>query len=306
LLLVARAAQGFAAAGARVLVTSIVRDLFSGRAMAQVMSFAHVIFMAAPILAPLMGQGLIAIGPWRWIFGALCIIGAGVWFWTAMRMPETLSPDDRKSISWLQLRTSWGKVLADPQSRGYTVANAMLTGSTMSFLTSVQQIFADVFKKPELLPVGFGAMVVGMAIAQFANANLVMKLGMRRIGHAAIFFYTLMALIHLAVAWSGADTLWVFIGIQTLMMTGFCFAAGNFGALAMEHMGDVAGAASSLQGSFVSLIGMVVGAVVGQAFNGSTLPLTLGFVFCGTVAILAIFVTEDGRFFVPKNEPEKG
>jgi MFS transporter, DHA1 family, multidrug resistance protein len=131
-------------------------------------------------------------------------------------------------------------------------------------------------------------------------------LGMRRIGHAAIFFYTLMALIHLAVAWSGADTLWMFIGIQTLMMTGFCFAAGNFGALAMEHMGDVAGAASSLQGSFVSLVGMVVGAVVGQAFNGSTIPLTLGFVFCGTVAILAIFVTEDGRFFVPKNEPEKG
>jgi MFS transporter, DHA1 family, multidrug resistance protein len=301
LLLAARAAQGMAAAGARVLVTSIVRDRFEGRAMAQVMSLASVIFMAAPILAPLMGQAVLAVAPWRWIFAVLAIIGALVWLWVLTRLPETMDPANRHEINVQQLTASARRVLGDRQSVGYTMANTLVTVGLMGFLVSVQQIFADTFKAPELLPMGFGVMASGMAVASLANAAIVKRLGMRLIGHSAIIFFTLVAGIHALVAISGYETLYTFIGLQTLMMLGFSFAVGNFGAMAMENMGDVAGMASSLQGSFSTLVGASLGSLIGLSFDGTTGPLYVGMFVSGGLAVLAIFVTENGKLFVARH-----
>jgi MFS transporter, DHA1 family, multidrug resistance protein len=301
LLLAARAAQGMAAAGARVLVTSIVRDRFEGRAMAQVMSLASVIFMAAPILAPLMGQAVLAVAPWRWIFAVLAIIGALVWLWVLARLPETMDPANRHEINPEQLMASAKRVLGDRQSVGYTMANTLVTVGLMGFLVSVQQVFADTFKAPELLPLGFGIMASGMAVASLANAAIVKRLGMRLIGHSAIIFFTLIAGVHALVAISGHETLFTFIGLQTLMMLGFSFAVGNFGAMAMENMGDVAGMASSLQGSFSTLVGASLGSLIGLSFDGTTGPLYIGMFVSGALAVLAIFVTENGKFFVARH-----
>ena len=98
-LLVARFVQGIGCAGARVIVTSIVRDRYAGREMAQVMSLASMVFMAAPILAPTMGQIVLAFATWRWIFAVLAMIGVAVWIWVMVRMPETLAPENRTAIS---------------------------------------------------------------------------------------------------------------------------------------------------------------------------------------------------------------
>jgi MFS transporter, DHA1 family, multidrug resistance protein len=303
LLLVARAAQGMAAAGARVLVTSVVRDKFEGRAMAQVMSLAHVIFMAAPILAPLMGQAVLAVAPWRWIFAALALIGAAVWVWVLFRLPETLDPANRRAINPTELLASASRVIGDRQSVGYTIANTLITVGLMGFLVTVQQVFDDMFGVPELLPIGFGIMATGMAAASLANAAIVKRLGMRLIGHTAIIFFTAVAGIHALVAILGYETLWTFVGLQTLMMLGFSFSVGNFGAMAMENMGDVAGTASSLQGSFSTLVGATLGALIGQSFDGTTVPLYVGFFFCGLLSIVAIFVTEGGSLFVARHAP---
>ena len=301
LLLLARAAQGMAAAGARVLVTSVVRDRFEGRAMAQVMSLASVIFMAAPILAPLMGQAVLAVAPWRWIFAVLAIIGILAWGWVLFRLPETLPGERRRSINPRELMISASRVVGDRQSLGYTITNTMITVGLMGFLVSVQQVFEVTFRVPELLPLGFGIMASGMAMASLANAALVNRLGMRLIGHSAIIFYTVFAGIHALVALAGHETLWTFIGLQTMMMLGFSFAVGNFGAMAMENMADVAGTASSLQGSFSTLIGASLGAVIGQSFDGTTVPLYTGIFVSGALSIVVILVTENGRLFVARH-----
>ena len=52
ILLALRFTQGLGAAGTRVIATSMVRDLYSGRAMAEVMSLTFMVFMAIPIIAP--------------------------------------------------------------------------------------------------------------------------------------------------------------------------------------------------------------------------------------------------------------
>ncbi len=304
LLLLARAAQGVMAAGAQVIVRSVVRDRFSGRAMAQVMSLASTIFMAAPILAPSMGTLVLAFGPWRWIFGTLALIGFSVWLWVLARMPETLAPVDRSRIDTETILASAKQVITDRMSLGYSIASAMISCALFGFLLSVQQIFEHVLHDPTFLPAGFAIMAAGMAAASLLNAAIVKRFGMRLIGHIALIYFTVMAAIHLGVALSGHETLTSFIGLQMLMMMGFALCAGNFGAMAMENMGRVAGMASSLQGSLANLAGITIGTLIGQSFNGTTVPLYTGYFLCGLVALVAVFVTEGGRFFVARNAPQ--
>ena len=300
-LLIARAVQGVFAAGARVIVTSTVRDRFEGRDMAQVMSLASMIFMAAPILAPSMGQAILHLGDWRWIFGALALIGLAIWLWVLARLPETLAEADRTPIERRAVLAAARHVLTDRMSVGYSIASAMLSCALFGFLMSVQQIFEITFKRPDLLPIGFAVMATGMAFASLTNAAIVQRFGMRRIGHGALFLFTGIAGVHLAVSLSGLETLPIFIALQMVMMMGFAFVAGNFGAMAMENMGHVAGMASSLQGSLANLLGTICGTLIGQAFNGTTAPLYTGFTIAGLVALGAVYVTEGGRFFVARH-----
>ncbi len=303
LLLVARFTQGIACAGARVVVTSIVRDRYEGRAMAQIMSLASMIFMAAPILAPLMGQIVLTFGPWRWIFGVLAIIAVLIWGWVLFRLPETLMPQNRTPISIANIRASARTVIFDRLSLGYSLAMAAISCGLFSFLLSVQQIFDHVFKRADFLPTGFAIMAAAMATASLLNATIVKRYGMRLIGHSALIFFTFMAGVHVVVAISGYETLVTFITLQAIMMMGFSLVAGNFSAMAMENMGGVAGVASSLQGSLANIVGAVVGTLLGQTFNGTTVPLYLGYFGCGAAALIIIFVTEHGRLFVARNAP---
>ncbi|WP_293884008.1 multidrug effflux MFS transporter [Sphingomonas sp.] len=297
LLLLARFAQGTAAAGARVLVVSVVRDQFEGRAMAQVMSLASVVFMAAPILAPTMGALIISIAPWRWIFIVLAVVGVILWTWVFLRLPETQDVQNRKAISRAQVFESFGTVLSDRQSIGYTIAMTFMTGAVFGFLNSVQQIFDQVFRHPQFLAGGFAVMASTMAVASLVNSRIVMRWGMRPIGHYALVGFTLVAGMHGLVALSGHETLVGFIVMQATMMGCFALVVGNFGALAMEHVGEVAGTASSVQGSFSTILGAAGGGLVGQFFNGSTVPLYLASTLFGAAALAAVYIAERGKLF---------
>ena len=297
-LLIARFFQGVTAATAQVVVRSVVRDRFEGRDMAQVMSLASSIFMMAPILAPAMGQLLLTFGPWRWIFGALALIGAAVWLWVVIRLPETLARENRIPITVNEIITSVKEVVSDRMSLGYTLANTAMTCGVFAFLMSVQRIFAETLGRADMLPTGFAIMAAGMAVASLGNAAIVRRFGMRKIGHTALFWFTAVAGIHLAVAFSGHESMTTFIALQLAMMLGFSFVVGNFGAMAMENMGRVAGMANSVQGAFSSVTGTVIGTLIGRAFDGTTVPLYAAFFGCGLVAIAIVYVTERGRFFV--------
>jgi MFS transporter, DHA1 family, multidrug resistance protein len=85
----------------------------------------------------------------------------------------------------------------------------------------------------------------------------------------------------------------------------FCFGLTmpNFGAMAMEPVGKIAGTASSLQG-FISIVGgALAGSYIGQHFNGTTVPLLLGFSVLSALAIAVVLWTERGRLFQPHAQP---
>jgi DHA1 family bicyclomycin/chloramphenicol resistance-like MFS transporter len=303
LLIAARVGTGIGAAALRVLAVSIVRDRYSGRTMARVMSLSFLVFLGVPILAPALGQLILTVAPWRWVFGVLAVGGTAFAIWAAIRLPETLHPEDRMPIQAGRIASAFREALTNRRSIGYTLAITAISGALFGFINSSQQIFFDVFHAPGLFTVLFGAVAGGIAVASLLNARLVERLGSRLISHTALLGFILMSAIHAAVAVSGHETIWTFAVLQALTMFCFGFIAGNFGSMAMEPMGHIAGTASSAQGFISTTGGATLGFVIGQQFNGSTVPMTTGFVLLGLTALVSVLFAERGHLFRARNLP---
>ena len=300
-LILARIGQGLGSAATRVLAVSIVRDRYSGRQMARVMSLSFLVFLGVPILAPSIGQAILLIAPWEGIFAAFAFAGIALLIWAGLRLPETLHVEDRLPIQAGRILSAFRLVLTHRISMGYTLAMTAITAALFGFINSAQQIFFDVFDAPSLFAIVFAAIAGGMAVASILNARLVEKLGSRLIGHSALLGFIAMASIHALVVATGHETIWTFAVLQALTMFCFGLLAGNFGSMAMEPMGHIAGTASSVQGFVSTILGSLAGFAIGQAFDGTVQPLTIGFTLCGLTALACVLYAERGRLFVAQN-----
>lgn len=297
LLLLARAGQGIGAAGAQVLSVSVVRDCYAGRRMARVNSLSFMVFLTAPIIAPSLGQALLLIAPWPAIFAFLGVYGGLITLWVAWRLPETQHAEDRTGMNWPAFAAAVRTTLINRISLGYTLAAMLLLGAWLGFINSAQQVFAEVFGVPKLFPLIFAACSICMAAAALLNARLVDRVGMRRLAHGAMLGFIAMAGLQAAVAVSGHETLLSFTLIQAAMMFGFGLLAGNCGAISMEPMGHIAGTAAAVQG-FINMSGAaLIGVFIGQMFNGTLVPLCVGFGACGILAMLVVTLAEGGKLF---------
>ncbi|MBX7198125.1 MAG: multidrug effflux MFS transporter [Rhodospirillaceae bacterium] len=298
-MMVARVIQGICAAATRVLAISIVRDRFAGRQMARVMSLVFIVFLAVPIIAPSLGQLIMVFLPWRWIFGMLALYSAVVFVWVTIRLPETIHAEDRRPISPQSIANAVRLTLTNRYAVGYMTAVTFMFGGMFGYLNSAQQIFADIFAIPKLFPSIFALIAGALGVASLVNSRIVERVGMRVVSHTALCAYLGVAAVHLAVAFLGFENVWTFVVLQAAMMFCFGLMGANFNALAMEPLGHVAGTASSIQGFTTTTGGALLGFLVGQQFNGSTVPLTTGFLVLGLIALLAVIVTEKGKLFRP-------
>jgi DHA1 family bicyclomycin/chloramphenicol resistance-like MFS transporter len=295
-LLVWRFIHGLAAASVTV-SRSVIRDLYSGRAMARVMSLTFVVFLMVPILAPSLGQLVMLVAPWRYIFIFCGVFASIVWLWASLRLRETLHPEYRMTLTRSHVMGAVRLVLGNRTSLCYTLALTVMFGSIMAYVGMVQQIFSDVFRRPGLMPSMFALCAVTMGFAAFMNSRFVERLGMRRISHAALLCYIGITGLHVVVAALGVEQLWTFVAFQAATMACFSLSVSNFGAMAMEPIGAVAGIGASLQGFVSTFAGALAGAAIGRQFNGTTVPLAAGALGCGLLSLMFVLFAEKGQLF---------
>lgn len=301
-LLLWRFIHGMAAASVTV-SRSVIRDLYSGRAMARVMSLTFVVFLMVPILAPSLGQVILLVAPWRYIF-IVCSAFAGiVWVWALARLKETLHPEYRIPLTRGHIMGAVRLVTGNRTSLCYTLALTVMFGSIMAYVGMVQQIFSDVFGRPGLMPSMFALCAVTMGLAAFMNSRFVERLGMRLISHAALLCFIGVTALHSVIAALGFEQIWTFVAFQAVTMACFSLAVSNFGAMAMEPIGAVAGIGASLQGFVQTFAGALVGAAIGRQFNGTTVPLAAGALGCGLVSLVFVLFAEKGRLFKQHHVP---
>jgi DHA1 family bicyclomycin/chloramphenicol resistance-like MFS transporter len=293
-----RLAHGIAAAS-MVVARSVVRDRFSGRHMARVMSLTFIVFLMVPVIAPSLGQLILWLAPWRDIFVIFGVFAAIVWLWVMLRLPETLHPEYRMTLTRGHIEHATALVLGNRISLCYTLALAVMFGALLAYVGMVQQIFADVFHRPQLMPTMFALCAASMGVSSYLNSRIVERVGMRIISQVGLLVYLAATGAHALVALYGHEQLWTFVLLQAVALACFGLAVSNFGAMAMEPVGAVAGVGASLQGFITTIGGALIGAFIGRRFNGSTVPLALGGLLCGLASLTFVLLAEKGRLFRP-------
>ena len=192
---------------------------------------------------------------------------------------------------------------------GYAGAMTFLVGALFGFVNSVEQVFHEVFGRPAVFPIAFALMAGCMSLASLCNAWLVGRIGMRPLSHRALLAFIAISVIHALIAITGHETIVTFSLLQAAVMFTFGLMSGNFNAMAMEPLGHVAGAAASLQGMISALGGSLVGFFIGQQFNRTTVPISVGYAICGCLTLACVLYAEKGKLFQthhgahPKGEP---
>ncbi len=296
-LLAARVLQGVAAAATRVVAMAVVRDLVAGRRMAQVMSFAMSVFMVAPILAPGIGQLILLVGAWEWIFTALLLGGLSLAVWMNARLPETLAPEKRQPIAPRATARNYWLAAKNRMTLGYMAASSLIFGALFAFISTSEQIIAQLYGLEEWFALAFGAVAAGLAIANVINARIVTRYGMRRVSHIALTGFIVINAAHALVSLAGQPPFWVFFVLLASGMILFAMIGANFSALVMEPAGERAGTAAALYGSATSVSGAVLGALIGMQYDGSVTPLLAGMAMLGAGALIIVAITERGKLF---------
>jgi DHA1 family bicyclomycin/chloramphenicol resistance-like MFS transporter len=296
-MLAMRALAGFSSSGMIVMASTIIRDRFSGDKMARTQSLVSMVFMVVPMIAPSLGQAVLLFAGWRWIFGIMAVLGSALFVWAFIRLPETLHPEFRQTIAIRTIAGNMRTALFNRLAIGYLIGMSLVHGALFGYINSSQQLLSEHFGAGASFPLIFGAMAIAMAIANLTNSRIVERFGARRVSHMALLFYIVLSAVQVAFAMSGHETIWQFVPLMTLNLCMLGFLGANFSSIALQPFARIAGAAASVQ-TFVRLVvAALVGAMIGQAYDGTALPLASALLGSGIVALTLVLFSERGKMF---------
>ncbi|MDV2936869.1 multidrug effflux MFS transporter, partial [Acinetobacter baumannii] len=289
--LVGRFIQGIGVSGPYVASISIVRDKYSGAQMARIMSLIMMVFMVAPAIAPSLGQLIIHFFGWRDIFVLYMIYATVVGAWVALRLEETLLPENRLPMRLQAFQEGFKEVVSNKTTMSYLLCAGFCFGGFIGYLGTSQQIFMQQFGKTGQEFSAYFAVLAGvMGIASFTNSKIVMKFGMRPICIYGFLSLCLISLIFLGIQLIGVTVaFWMFMLYACILFLLFGTLFGNLNAIAMEPMGHVAGMASAIIGAASSVLSLILASIIGQLYNGTLIPMTCGFVIlCGLAFMMTV------------------
>ncbi len=290
-ILAARLLQGMGASIPFTGTNALVRDLYEGAPMARIMSFIGTVFILVPMLAPLAGQGILMVATWREIFLLYLALAVPAAIWFALRQPETLPRDKRVAMSAAHIISTTVEVFRIRRAAGYIICGGFVTGSFLAYLNTAQQMYQQTFGLGREFVFYFSLLAFSLGLSMLINGTLVERIGMRRLTATAFAAIIAAAVVFLPLvfATSGVPPLWAMMAY--LMVTFLCIGItfGNLNALAMEPLGHIAGIGASVVGFVSSMMGAVLGGLVGRAYDGGVTALVLGFAILNILALAAMW-----------------
>jgi DHA1 family bicyclomycin/chloramphenicol resistance-like MFS transporter len=237
------------------------------------------------------GQVLWFLG-WRAIFWVLAGIGVIAWIFAFLRLPETLRPEYRQPLRLGSVVRRYGELVRHRAFMGYALTGAFQFGALFSFLSGSPFVFIERYGlSPQLYGVIFGAQVVFLTLGSLINARFVRQVGAYRMLSTAVIVPAIVGpavlVLGLIEAHTGAIGLWPFLPLFVLQIGSNSFAGANATALALQRYPHMAGTASSLMGVMQFGVGALFGAIVGQAFSGTIVPMTMAMGIAGLSSFLS-------------------
>lgn len=288
--LLGRMIQGLGVAGPKIASRALVRDLYKGADMARIMSFVMMVFMLVPLLAPAIGQLVIQVADWHWIFALLIMQAAMAGGWLLFRQPETLAPQNRIPLNRKRLMADVRVIVGRRDVMAFTVLLGCIFAGLLLHISTAQSIFQDVYQTGNRFPLFFAMLAIGSSIISFSNGKIVQRVGMLPCVVSALSVLLLASCVLLIVSlfFDGVPPFALFMGLGMVMFSCLGMVFGNVNAMAMEPLGKMAGLGASLISSLSSLIAIVLSTLVGQFYNFTAVPLASGFVLFSFIALVML------------------
>lgn len=294
ILLASRLIQGLGAAGPRIVSMAVIRDLYSGREMARIMSFVMMVFTLVPAIGPLMGAGIIYLSDWRGIFVAFMCFSIVSMLWMGARLPETLTAANRREINVVALLAACKELFSYRRVRVSIICQSMMFALLFGMLSMVHPIYDVTFDRAENFPYWFGLISILAGTASLLNASIVVKFGMRTVVTVSFAVQIVLSAIMLGLSLFPPSNP-IYFALFMVWQTSVFFLAGltfgNLNALAMEPVGHIAGLAASILSGTATVLGTVIGVPVGLMFAGTPVPLAAAsIVFCIVATLMMLWL----------------
>jgi DHA1 family bicyclomycin/chloramphenicol resistance-like MFS transporter len=286
---VLRVLQGVGAAAASVVAMAVVRDLFTGRAAAAVISRLVVVMGLAPVLAPSLGSAVLELGSWRTVFVVLAGLGVLLGVLAAFCLRETLPPERRAAPGLRPILQGYGVLLRDPSLVGFMTVASLTMAAVFAYVSGASFVLQDGFGLDgRTFGLLFGVGAVGLIVSSQLNVALLRRFGSGTILSTALTVAAVAGAVLLVSAVTGAGGLFgIMIPIWVVLaMVALC--GPNATALALAEHGQRAGAAAALLGAAQFVVGAAIAPLTGLGEPGSAVPMAA--TIAGALFLAAVLV----------------
>lgn len=287
MMLALRFVQGVGVGTTR-LSQAVLRDRYSRSEMAEAMSLSLMAFLILPVIAPLIGQGILLVAGWQAIFFTMAALGTLVLAWTWWKLPETLAPEDRRPLGFASIWAGLKIIARDRNAVGYGLAAMFLLGALYGFIATTQPVYGEAFGLGTLFPFAMAATAIVQSGSAFVCSRLIRRFGAPAIGLSALSAYVVFAGLLVVMFSVGVLPFWLFFILVTAMMAMFTWADATLGALSMNNLGQVAGTAASAFGAIQAMGATFLGSLIGQGYDGTPRSLVWGVLILGLASLLSI------------------
>jgi DHA1 family bicyclomycin/chloramphenicol resistance-like MFS transporter len=254
---------------------AIVRDCFSGREAAKVMSTMAMIMMLAPLIAPMVGSVLLYLADWWLIFVFLAVYAAFLLWLIGTKLPETRATG-RPKPSFRQVLGNYASVLRHREGMGYICAISMSFAGLFAFVTASPFLYLQHFGlSPALYPLVFGANIIVMAASNRINIRLLRYRSPQQNLRLGLSIQLVAAMGLVLMVATGMESLWTVVPLVMLFAGMIGLIAPNAISSLLDHFSHMSATATALLGSLQFSCGALAGVVVGAFEVDSAWPMVL-------------------------------
>ena len=287
-----RFVQGLGGSIGMVIAFTIIKDQFQGPAMGKMMSMVLAILGLSPVAAPLIGDGLQALGSWRNIFLFLSVYAALVMFLVAVKLPETRVMQLRQEFKLADTFKHYVHIIRDRKFIIYALTLCIAQAGFFAYIAGSASVFISEYQLSSTqYSLLFAFNAFGLIAAAILNPKLHEKLGPLNAYKAINIGFMLTMLILLSCFFSGFNHLLVLcIGMFiSVALLGFIMPTGS--QLSLMHQHKLVGTASALLGALQFGFGAIITTVTGYyAASGSFGLISIMFVCALVSALMCIFL----------------
>jgi DHA1 family bicyclomycin/chloramphenicol resistance-like MFS transporter len=300
-LIAMRLVQGFGGAALMVVPRAIVRDMYTGPSATRLMATIMLVISVSPMLAPLAGSGVIALGGWRAVFWAIAAATLASLALLAFAQPETLPRARRMPIRPAVLWAGAGILMRDPVFLGLTAVGGLGMASFFVFVASAPFVYTTAYGLgPTGFSLAFAVNAVGFFAASQAAGPLGDRIGMERVVLIGAFGFAALSAALLLMVLAGAGSLVAVVGGLFLANAFLGLVIPTTMVMALDPHGEMAGLASSLGGTLQMVAGGLAITLAAPFFDGTALPMVTAIALCGAGALaVAVPLLASGRGRTP-------